>query len=148
VGVLLAVKAHRSFGPVTHLVTAYGHTTAQRRVQECYRRGGKTFQNKRHSAVRVFQWRWASEVDWALKVALPVGAAQCPPPHGVFSHWGYFFRCFFENLSGSLLVTRFCVIVGWYNGCLYSECWLTNHWWATPSAALFNECRLARVYWF
>jgi len=112
-GVLLAVKANRSFGPVTHLVTAYGHTTAQRRVQECYRRGGKTFQNKRHSAVRVFQWGWAGEVVWVLKVVSLLVAAQCPSRGGVFGRCG---ECFFGTClkiyRGSLLVTRFCVIVG------------------------------------
>jgi len=42
-GVLLAVKAKGSSGPGTHPVTAYGHTTAQRRVRECAVGGKKNF---------------------------------------------------------------------------------------------------------
>jgi len=49
---------------------------------------GKTFQSKRHRAVRVEQRGWAGEVVEALGLVLLVEAAPCPSRGGVFGHCG------------------------------------------------------------
>jgi len=70
------------------------------------------------------------------------------PWQGVWPVWGLFFRYLLKNLSWVVACHPFLCYRGVVGVFASVGGWLTTAWWPTPSAALFNECRLAWVSWF